>query len=346
MSSGDLRFSVSVDDLPEVEDEKKPAGAAWDIVSGRPSVSPFLPGEEALPEAVEAGGDPEIEIVYERSSPRRGREVEIDVDTGEIDRLRAEVAAERGWRQQTREAAARANDRDAIAAEYHAELQRIADAKARYADAAAYARYDEQGEIAAEISARLQLKSQLEEAHGNLTALAVIPPLPQQTDQIEAWIAANNLLPADANYLRERKGFINQHPDNAELLLSAAKLAEKRYQLQPGSQEYHDFLDREAGVADADNVPTSQPRQAKRQQGGPTKRPMAAPGSRSSSRSPGGNVFLSDFDQKTARELGISLQDYAKKYKSQAAKGQLSREAAGGRLHSTYVSGSSFEDHY
>jgi hypothetical protein len=169
MSGGDLRYSVSLDDLPEVE-EQKPAGAAWDIVSGRPSVSPFLPSEEALPEAVEAGGDPEIEIVYERSSPPRGREIEIDVDNGELERLRTEVAAERGWRQQTLEAAARAHDRDAIASAYHEELQRIQNAKSRYAEAAAYARYDEQADIAAEISARLQIKSQLEEAHGNLTA--------------------------------------------------------------------------------------------------------------------------------------------------------------------------------
>jgi hypothetical protein len=174
----------------------------------------------------------------------------------------------------------------------------------------------------------------------------VIPPLPQQTDQIEAWIAANNLLPADANYLRERREFLNAHPDNAELLLSAAKLAEKRYQLQPGSQEYHDFLDREAGVADADNVQPSQPKQAKRQKGGATRRPVAAPGSRSSGRAPESRVHLNEFDLKTCRELNISPQEYARTYKANAAKGQLSREAAGGRLHSTYVSGSSFEDHY
>ena len=64
--SGDLRFSVSLDDLPEAEDDKKPAGA-WDIVGGRASV---LPGEEVEHAAPEA--EPEIQIEYERPgrSPR------------------------------------------------------------------------------------------------------------------------------------------------------------------------------------------------------------------------------------------------------------------------------------
>jgi hypothetical protein len=92
--SGDLRFSVSVDDLPEVE-EQKPAGVSWDVVGGRPA-QPLI--EVAYAEPDEPAG---VEVEIE--SPRRGREVEIDtVNNDEIERLRSEAAAERQWRAQMR----------------------------------------------------------------------------------------------------------------------------------------------------------------------------------------------------------------------------------------------------
>jgi hypothetical protein len=232
---------------------------------------------------------------------------------------------------------ARAQDRDTVAAEYNNELERIADAKARYVEAGHYARYAEQADIAEELAARRLIKSQLEEAYQNLSQLAVAPPPPQQTDQLEAWITTGpgaTLLDADKNYLRERREFLNAHPDNAELLLSAAKLAEKRYQLQPGTPEYHEFLDREAGVADADNIQPSQPRKTRKQGGATSRRNVAAPVSRSSSSRSASSVHLTEFDQDQARQLGMSFRDYAEiKNKANQRKGQLTRDEAGGRLH-------------
>jgi hypothetical protein len=352
--SGDLRFSVSLDDLPEAE-EKKPQG--WDVVGGR--VQTVL-GENEI--EVARAPEPEIggvEIEIVREDPRRNRDSGDDVARAQLEeryeRLQAEktqyeaaAIAERQWRQQTDEAIAHARDRDAIAVEYHNEGQRIEDAKNRYANASYYGRHAEMAEIAEEIAQRTQHKKTLEGVHEALDQRSVLPPPPQYqqqqttSDPFDAWVDAANLLPEDKAYLRQRKEFVQAHPDNGVLIQSAANIAEKRYGLIPGTQEYHDHIDREVGLADADAA--SQPGQT-RKQGGATRRPMAAPASRSSGRSNQSHVHLNEFDLKTCRELNISPQEYARTYKTNAAKGQLTRAEAGGRMHATYTA-NSFEDHY
>jgi hypothetical protein len=331
--------------------EQKPAG--WDGVGGRAQT---LPGENEI--EIARAPDPEIggvEIEIVREDPRRNRDSGEDAIAALQEQYEATkrekaqfeqiAVAERQWRQQTEEAVAHARDRDAIAAEYHNELQRIEDAKSRYSNASYYGRHAEMGEIAEEIAARTQYKKQLEDTHETLNQRAMLPAPPQQqtvSDPFEHWIAtAGASLPdADKDYIRARREFLLEHPDNADILQSAARLAEKRYGLQPGTPEYHSWLDEQIGVE-----PDARPRPA-RKQGGASRRAVAAPASRSSGSSNQSRVHLNEFDLKTCRELNISPQEYARTYEANAAKGQLTRAEAGGRMHATYTANSSFEDHY
>jgi hypothetical protein len=223
--SGDLRYSVSLEDLPETE-EQKPLG--WDVVSGR-NPTTFL-GENEV-EIVRAP-EPEIGgVEIEIDSPRRGRHdgdadarAQLDDRYETLKREKAQyehvAIAERQWRLQADEAMAHARDRDAVAVEHQNELQRIEDAKSRLANARYYGRHAEVAEIAEEIAARTQYKKQLEDTHETLNQRSVLPPTPQYqqqqavSDPFDAWVDAANLLEEDKAYLRQRKEFVQANPDN------------------------------------------------------------------------------------------------------------------------------------
>jgi hypothetical protein len=339
--SGDLRYSVSLEDLPETE-EQKPTG--WDVVGGRIQT---LPGENEI----EVGYEPEPEaagVEIEIESPRRGRGVEIDSDVAdELQRLRAQKEAS-DQRANAAVAVVTLKDHKTTLERSFQEAEEYRrQAQAQYADAANSFDHDRAVAALAQVTAAERHKEECDRAYREIEAQEAharqyAAQQPQAvSDPFDAWVDAANLREEDKAYLRQRKEFVQAHPDNGVLLQSAANIAEKRHGLIPGTQEYHDHIDREVGLADADNVPPPV-RQAKRQKGGASRRPPAAPGSRSTASSPQSQVFLSDFDLKTAKELGISPRDYAKNYKERATKGQLSRADAAGRLHATYTYNDSY----
>ena len=349
--SGDLRFSVSLDDLPEVEDEKKPA-AGWDHVGGRLSV---LPGEieveHAAPEA-----EPNIEIVHVRDGGRGNHEIEelqqkYEAEKAQRERAEQVASAEQQHRMQRERWTSFRIIRTPSPKSTTRNWRNLR--QAQWSSVAAQNAYDH--EAAAVAAAQIAVYAQrAEECHRALNGIEEQAnearqrlsqpqqPQPVSGDPVEHWIAtAGTGLPeADKNYLRERKEFIQAHPDNPEILISAARIAEKRYGLTPGSPEYHEFLDSQIGLADADESPA--PRQGKQKSG---RRMVAAPSSRSTGRSPGGAVHLNDFDLATCKELGISPRDYARQYKTNANKGQTDKSVTGGRLHASY-SVNTYEDHF
>jgi hypothetical protein len=290
----DLHYTAVYE--PDDELEQKPAG--WDHVAGRTQP---VPGEEALPEGVERVADGYLVEIDADPEPRRSRGNDSSDVEEEIQRLRAEKEASD---QRANAAAAVVTLKDhktTLERSFQEAEEYRRQAQAQYADAANSFDHDRAVAALAQVTAAERHKEECDRAYREIEAQEAeaqqrLAQTQQQTvsDPVEAWIAANNLLPADAKYLRERKGFINEHRDNADLLLSAAKLAEKRYGLQPGTAEYHEFLDREAGVADAGNVQPSQPRQT-RKSGGSTKR-YSAPASRSSGRAPQSRTFLTEFE--------------------------------------------------
>jgi hypothetical protein len=341
----DLTFTT-VCESDDGEELKKKQGA-WDFVGGRPSV---LPGdievEHAAPEA-EPGGV-EIEIV--RENPHRGRDVESDQAIEHLQAQYQEAKARAEAAEQTKAAydaaIIAAGHRDEIAREYWQENERLKDAQNRFAQAARNFDDSAQAEIVTEIAQRTKYLHDLDEGHRRISEQATLPQARQQTvsDPLEAWLQGPgaSLMDADKDYIRSRREFIQAHPDNADILQSAARLAEKRYGLQPGSAEYHEWLDGQIGL-EPDDVQPPQPVRQTRKQGGASRRPVAAPGSRATGRSPQSRVHLSDFDMDQAKQLGMSFTDYAK-IKSVANKreGQLTRQEAGGRLHARF----SIEDHY
>src|ERR1700722_11758786 len=86
--SGDLRFSVSVDEVSPDEPtvQKKPAAEGWDVVGGRVQT---LPGDDIQVE--HAAPEPEngIEVEIERAPRSRGGEAD-----GGIDELQARYERE------------------------------------------------------------------------------------------------------------------------------------------------------------------------------------------------------------------------------------------------------------
>ena len=237
-----------------------------------------------------------------------------------------------------------------------AEAER-ATAEQALADAAAAGDFQRFGQLQTAISQAVYKSNQIAEGYHRLKEQIEAPlpevvrepdPEPKQiaqqqqqpvSDPLETWIAGANLLPEDASYLRQRKEFIAAHPDNPVLLQSAANLAEKRYKLKPGTQEYHNFIDVELGLAEegteAEEVaaPPSVPQQNGRR--AVPKRPTAAPGSRATSSSSPRTVFLTDWDIDQARALGISEKEYAT-FKAKAGDGQLTQGQTGGRLMARY----------
>jgi hypothetical protein len=163
-------------------------------------------------------------------------------------------------------------------------------------------------------------------------------PQPQQVDQFAAAIAGYS--ESDRRWLMEHRADLEGNQERVNKLIAVANYATAGAGLTAGSEEFYDFLSDQMGYSQE-----PAPRKQSRQQGGASRRMVAAPSSRSTGRSPKSSVFLNEFDLKTAKELRISPEDYARNYKAKAHEGQLGREATGGRLHAQYVSGS-FEDHY
>jgi hypothetical protein len=144
-----------------------------------------------------------------------------------------------------------------------AEAQRIA-AQRSYSEAMASGDYDRAGEAQAAISDAVferrryaegldRLKEQIEAPLPEYTrAPEPERPVQQQhvSDPFDTWVAQANIPESDKAYLRQRKDFIQAHPDNGDILQSAARLAEKRYKMTPGTDEYHRFLDEQIGMAE------------------------------------------------------------------------------------------------
>ena len=236
-----------------------------------------------------------------------------------------------------------------------AEAQRIA-AQRAYSEAMASGDYDRAGEAQAAISDAVferrryaegldRLKEQIEAPLPEYTrAPEPERPVHQQpvSDPFDTWVAQANIPESDKAYLRQRKDFIQAHPDNGDILQSAARLAEKRYKLTPGTDEYHRFLDEQIGMAEQETLDEVDPEPrastppavpaASRQ---PSKRPTAAPASRATASNQSTKVFLTDWDRDQAKQLKMSDRDYAA-FKLKSTEGQLSQAQAGGRLMARY----------
>ena len=254
--SGDLRFSVSLDDLPEVEDEKKPA-AGWDHVGGRLSV---LPGEieveHAAPEA-----EPNIEIVHVRDGGRGNHEIEElqqqvrgregAEGKGRTNRLRraaaphATRAAGRSFRiirtpspkSTTRnwKTCAKPNGTKVRQRRTHTKMK---PQSSRGAQIAVYCRNVRRNAI--DLKASKKQGNELPGAGFHSHSKPAV-----SGDPVEAWIAtAGKICPKRTKtYLRERRSSFRRIPIIRKFYISAARIAEKRYGLTPGSAEYHEFLD-------------------------------------------------------------------------------------------------------
>ena len=236
-----------------------------------------------------------------------------------------------------------------------AEAQRIA-AQHAYSVAMASGDYDGAGEAQAAISDAVFERRRYAEGLDRLKE-QIEAPLPEYTrapepersvqqqpvsDPFDAWVAQANIPDSDKAYLRQRKDFIQAHPDNGDILQSAARLAEKRYKLTPGTDEYHRFLDEQIGMADpeapegGDPEPQpSTPQAAPAASRQPAKRPTAAPASRATASNQTTKVFLTDWDRDQAKQLKMSDRDYAA-FKLKSTEGQLSQAQAGGRLMARY----------
>jgi hypothetical protein len=339
--SGNLTYTVVADSTGE--EEKKPTD--WDFSGGRYQ---RLPGEE--PDIEVARADPESEPGVEveiESAPRRSRGSDSNIDVEELQRT---VETEKAQREAAEQ---RARDIEAswqlqqhkamLQSSYFEEEQKHAAAQKRLSEAHSNYEPDAAAAATAEMVVAAQRMERFAEADNILDAqpqpAPQQPPQQQQGDGFEDALRTMHL--EVANWARQHKDALVSDQRLRNIALAADNFAAARG-FAPGSAEHINFLDQAWDEAGGNAEPAAR-RQA-RQQGG--RRMVAAPASRATGRSPAGKVFLNEFDLKTARELNISPDEYAKKYKANAAKGQLSREAAGGRLHSTYVSGSSFDDQY
>lgn len=231
-------------------------------------------------------------------------------------------------------------------------------AQRAYAEAMATADYEKAAEAQVAMTDAIYKRNQIAEGYNRLKEQIEAPlpefvrepdPAPKQVaqpqpqpghDPFEAWVDAANLVDADKAYLRQRKEFIQSNPDNGATLQAAATLAEKRYKLKPGTPEYHNFIDEELGLAEAateaQETPAPPPAPQPNGRRIASKRPTAAPVSRATASSTTTKVWLNETDIKTAQELGYSQEEYAKKFKSNPGKGQLTPDQAGGRLMARY----------
>jgi len=238
-----------------------------------------------------------------------------------------------------------------------AETQRIA-AQRAYSEAMASGDYDRAGEAQAAISDAVferrryaegldRLKEQIEAPLPEYTRAPeperTVQQQPAQVDQFEAAIA--QLGEADKAWLRVHKADI-ANPRREQLLRSFAIQAETSsadggYGLTPGTAEYHAFLDEAMGYSQpADHAggdPDPAPQAASPAPRQPAKRPTAAPASRATGSSTTKKVWLTPFDQQTAKDLKISEEDFARNYKANASQDQLTQAQTGGRLMARYT---------
>ncbi len=153
------------------------------------------------------------------------------------------------------------------------------------------------------------------------------PARQQPADEWEAAIA--NYSERDKTWLRKHKADLYQNERRQRLAQSVHNLATDRYGLQPGSDEYYQFMDEEMGYAepsqdpepDPEPVPVRQqaPKQAPQQRKAPVI-PAAPPSRPSSGPLSSTAVALSPDEKATARALGMSFAKYAQ-YKQQIASG-------------------------
>jgi hypothetical protein len=355
--SGDLRFSVSLDDLPEVEHEKKPAGA-WDYVGGRANI--FSGGIEVEHAAPEAEAVPEIEVVYE--DPRRNREVE---DASPPDEWQAKWAVERMAREEavqaayqrdlvlarTQEASQFDQHKAALEHEYASVHDALRAAQQRQAAANYNRNFEAAAEAGTEAAALVHRLKEYEGAYERIEEqkkemLEAPINVPQTTAQVfEAGVASARLDPASEAWARHYQHKLMYDPDFYNNAIGTAQQIERDGYVA-GSAEYFEALN---GALGTDFDPHQQqdhqpaPRQS-RQRGGVSKRTVAAPVSRSSGRSSQqSRIHLTDFDISEAKAMNIPLRQYADiKAKANKREGQLTQAEAGGRYHFR----TSIDDHY
>jgi hypothetical protein len=151
---------------------------------------------------------------------------------------------------------------------------------------------------------------QLEDVYISIEDKIKNPPRqePRQAQQVDEFEEGLKQLPKPLqDWAREHEDDLRQRTDMA---IAAGNLAVKKG-LNPGSDAYLDFMDDQMGYF-VDDEQEPEPEQRPAPKAPPVRRaPPSAPVSRSSPSDPS-KVYLTDFDKKTARELGMSDRDYAK----------------------------------
>lgn len=226
-----------------------------------------------------------------------------------------------------------------------------------YAEAMMAGDFDRAGEAQAAISEAVFEKRRLTEGLERLDE-RIKAPVPEYTRAPEPERPQPQQSPADAweaaiaGYGERDKAWLRQHRDDLmasaekqQLAEAGHKTATLRFGLQPGTDEYYAYLDEHMGYTQPEENGSGQeiepqpapvqrattppaPRQA-------SKRPTAAPASRSSSSSSTAKVFLTEWDREQARILGQTDKEYAQ-YKANAQNDQLTQAQAGGRLMARY----------
>jgi hypothetical protein len=177
-----------------------------------------------------------------------------------------------------------------------------------FAAEAAYAQAMAEGDYAAAAKAQRAMVriegrlKQIEDIYVAIEDKIKNPPRqePRQARQVDEFEEGVRQLPKPLQeWAREHEDDLRKRTDVA---LAAGNLALKKG-LQPGSDEYLDFMDDQMGY-DSYDEPAPKPAPKRRA-------PPSAPVSRTSSSDPS-KVYLTEFDKKTARELGMSDRDFAK----------------------------------
>jgi hypothetical protein len=348
--SGNLHFTAVCEDN---EHSAGPVAFINDLSISKINLNP-----PQVEPAAEESGEPEIEVFYadEREpSHQVSTEDQIEEDSLEAryEALRREKAesdrraAEEAQRARDLQAAFEAaRQKHALADDWRSEDAAVKDAERRFVEAG----YDDEVKvkIMGELNLRTQRREELARAWLSIPDAQIPQPARHEPkgDPIEQWIstAGTHLHDADKEFIRSRRQFIEADPENARLLQSAAVLAEHQG-FQPGSPEYHARIN-ETLRLDEPTEPVQPVRQSRSRGSNISKRPVAAPASRSTGRSSPQSVFLSEFDMKTAKEIGMSFRDYAE-IKANANKGQYDRSVTGGRLHASYdVNSVNMKDYY
>ena len=225
---------------------------------------------------------------------------------------------------------------------YTTEEMKLSDAKRKYAEALANRDFEAAADAQLAMTRSDSTMQQYSQAYQELERREKAPkqaPTPvQQTQSVDTVFeqALSTMEPRVAAWAREHKADVLK-PDRQELALLADSLATRKG-LQPGSDEYLDFMDEQMGYL-APEAPQSV-REAPKPKPVPVqqktaRRAVAAPSSRVASSGGSLKVALTQDDLDMATSLKMSPQEYAK-YKIKANEGQLTQAQAGGRLHARY----------